>query len=140
MVFQGDVAVPDGAWSSTFTPGFTFTMNDTVRQHDVFIDVRHTTEYPFQDMYIFVTLEGPGGRTTTDTVDLLLADPSGRWSGDGLGFIHADRYHAHVLYRYRNRFPRAGEYTVTLQQAMRRDPLPGVIDVGVSIERSAGDR
>ena len=77
-----------------------------------------------------------GIESITDTVECTLADPSGRWFGKGLGFISSDRFQAHVLYKLRNRFPRKGRYTLMLEQAMRTQKLQGVIDVGVSVERS----
>ena len=67
--------VAEGAWDRTFKPGFEFDIADTINKHDVFIDVRHTGEYPFSDLFLFVDLEGPGGRTVRDTVECLLADP-----------------------------------------------------------------
>lgn len=136
VVYQADVPVPDGAWSRTFTPEFAFDITDTVSRHDVYIDVRHTGDYPFSDLFLFVDLTGPGGRAARDTVECLLADPSGRWLGKGTGFIFSDRIRAKVLYKLHNRFPAPGRYTVKLEQAMRMEPLPAVIDVGVSVERS----
>ncbi len=123
-------------WERGFAPEFTFDVVDTVSKHDLFIDIRHTGDYRFSDLYLFVDLRGPDNRHMRDTVECLLADPTGRWYGKGLGFIFADRYEAHVLYRLGNRFPRAGRYTMRLEQAMRTEELPGVIDVGVSVERS----
>ena len=95
-----------------------------------------TGEYPFSDLFLFVDLEGPRGRALRDTVECLLADPTGRWYGKGLGFIFADRYQAHVLYKLNNRFPASGRYSIKLEQAMRTEVLEGVLDVGVSVERS----
>jgi gliding motility-associated lipoprotein GldH len=138
VVFQSDAPVPDGAWSNALKPAFTFAITDTVNTHDVYIDVRHTTEYAYSNLYLFVDLEGPGGRSKRDTVECLLADPMGRWLGKGTGFIVASRTRdAKVLYKLGNRFPAPGQYTIRLEQAMRDNPLPGIIDVGVSIERSA---
>ena len=136
VVYQGDVQVPNGQWSRSFTPEFVFDIADTVARHDVYIDVRHTGEYPFSDLYLFVDLTGPGGRSMRDTVECLLADPTGQWLGKGTGFIFSDRIQAKVLYKLRNRFPSAGRYTMKLEQAMRAEPLPAIIDVGVSVERS----
>lgn len=137
VVYQSDVPVPGGAWSRTFSPEFAFDIADTVSQHDVYIDVRHTGDYPFSDLFLFVDLTGPGGRTMRDTVECLLADPDGRWLGKGTGFIFSDRIQAKVLYKLHNRFPATGRYTMRLEQAMRMEPLPAVMDVGVSVERSA---
>jgi len=137
VVFQGDAPIPDGAWSNMLKPAFTFSITDTLSKHDVYIDVRHTNDYAYSNLYLFVALEGPGGRSKRDTVECLLADPMGRWLGKGTGFIMASRTRdAKVLYKLGNRFPANGEYTIRLEQAMRDDPLPGIIDVGVSIERS----
>ncbi len=136
-VFQADVPIANGEWDRAFEPSFEITIDDTVSKHDVFIDVRHTGEYPFSDLFLFVDLKGPGGRAMRDTVECLLADPTGRWYGKGLGFIFADRYQAKVLYKMNNRFPAAGNYSITLEQAMRTEKLSGVLDVGVTVERSA---
>lgn len=135
-MYQADTAIPNGAWENTLKPTFSFDITDTLSGHNVFIDVRHTGDYAYSNLYLFVDLEGPGGRTKRDTVECLLADPMGRWLGKGTGFIFASRTRdAKVLYRLGNRFPQAGRYAITLEQAMRDDPLPGIIDVGVSIER-----
>ncbi|HRH69083.1 MAG TPA: gliding motility lipoprotein GldH [Flavobacteriales bacterium] len=137
-VFQADTTVPEGSWDRSFKPEFAFDISDTVSKHDVYIDVRHTGDYPFSDLFLFVDLEGPGGRTARDTVECLLADPSGQWYGKGTGFIFASRTEisAKVLYKLNNRFPASGRYAITLEQAMRTGKLDGVLDVGISVERS----
>ncbi|HEX2616115.1 MAG TPA: gliding motility lipoprotein GldH [Flavobacteriales bacterium] len=137
VLFQADQELPAGRWERTNKPAFSFEVADTLGEHDVFLDVRHTGDYPYSNLYTFVTLTGPDGRTLTDTVECTLADPTGRWYGKGTGFIFSDRFQAHVLYRMHNRFPRSGRYTFTIEQAMRTDTLSGVIDVGVSVERSS---
>lgn len=135
VVFQEDAEVPQGTWSRTWKPQFTFDVQDTVAPRDIYLDIRHTGDYPFSNMYIFATLQGPGG-TYTDTVECTLADPAGRWYGKGTGFIFSDRFQAHVLYKMGNKFPRSGRYVFTLEQAMRTDELKGVIDVGISVEQA----
>jgi gliding motility-associated lipoprotein GldH len=135
-VFQADEPIPEGAWDRSYKPVFEFDITDTVSKHDVFIDVRHTGDYAFSDLFLFVDLNGPGGRSIRDTVECLLAEPSGKWYGKGLGFIFADRYQAHVLYKLGNRFPANGRYSIRLEQAMRTERLQGILDVGVSIELS----
>ncbi len=137
VVFQADAPIPNGTWDNRYTPEFAFDITDTVSKHDVYIDVRHTGDYPYSNLHLFVDLSGPGGRAKRDTVECLLADPTGRWLGKGTGFIFARRTRdAKVLYRLGNRFPASGRYTVRIEQAMRENPLPAVIDVGVSVERS----
>lgn len=136
VLHQESVPVPEGAWHRDLVPEFTFVVTDTVSRHDLYIDIRHTGDYPYSDLFLFVDLSGPDDRHLRDTVECLLADPTGRWYGRGLGFIFADRYEAHVLYKLGNRFPTAGRYSIRLEQAMRTEELPGVMDVGISVERS----
>lgn len=132
--FQENARVPQGAWDRDWKPQFTFEVDDTLAQRNVFLDIRHTGDYPFSNIYLFVNLEGQSGHLFTDTVECTLADPAGRWYGKGTGFIFSDRFQAHVLYKMNNRFPRQGRYVLTLEQAMRTEKLPGLIDVGISIE------
>ncbi len=136
VVFQKDMEVPGGNWARTWKPQFVFNITDTTSQCDIYLDIRHTGDYQFSNIYIFTTLEGPGGHSFTDTVECTLADPTGRWYGKGTGFIFSDRFQAHVLYRMSNRFPRSGRYVFTLEQAMRTEDLDGIIDVGVSVEEA----
>lgn len=136
VVFQQDAPVPDGEWDRAWVPAFAFDISDTLSPHDIYLDIRHTGDYPFSNIYVFATLTGPNGHSLTDTVECTLADATGRWYGTGAGFIHSDRVQAHVLYRTRNTFPVSGRYTIRLEQAMRTEKLEGVIDVGVSIESS----
>lgn len=134
VVFQADAQAPGGAWARAWKPQFAFDISDTVAQRDLYLDIRHTGDYPFSNIYLFTTLEGPAGLVFTDTVECTLADPAGRWYGKGTGFIFSDRFQAHVLYRMNNRFPQAGRYVLTLEQAMRTEQLEGIIDVGISVE------
>jgi gliding motility-associated lipoprotein GldH len=136
VVHQETVSIPGGAWHRDLKPEFSFEITDTVTRHDLYIDIRHTGDYPYSDLFLFVDLYGPEERFLRDTVECMLADPTGRWYGKGLGFIFADRIEAHVLYKLRNRFPAAGRYTIRLEQAMRTEELPGVLDVGISLEHS----
>ncbi|MBS1583582.1 MAG: gliding motility lipoprotein GldH [Bacteroidetes bacterium] len=135
VVFQADQEVPNGSWDRSWKPEFAFDITDTVSPQDVYLDLRHTGDYAYSNIYLFASLQGPDGRAYTDTVECTLADPTGRWFGKGTGFIFSDRFQAHVLYKLHNRFPRSGRYTFTLEQAMRTERLDGIIDVGISVER-----
>jgi gliding motility-associated lipoprotein GldH len=57
---------------------------------------------------------------------------TGKPLGSGLGDIFDHKFKIKSLSNYR--FPKAGEYTFSVEQNMRQDPLLGVISVGVSIE------
>lgn len=127
--------VPNGTWHQAWQPEFNFDVADTLGQYDTYIDIRHTGDYAYSNLLLFVTLKRPNGHAVLDTVEIPLADATGRWFGKGLGFIRSKGAEAHVLYKYNNRFPQTGRYGVVLEQAMRVDPLPDIIDVGISVEK-----
>ena len=83
------------------------------------------------NLYMYVHVKGPGGQHYKDTVNMLLAEPDGRWIGKGTGKLRELR----LLYRKQVVFSEPGEYTFSLEQAMRREKLP-VTDIGLRIEHS----
>ena len=134
VMFQGSADAPEEGWNRAWVPEFDFNVEDTIQAFNTYIDIRHTTFYPYSNLFLFITLTGPDGTFNVDTVECPLAAPDGTWYGKGLGFIHEDRFQSHILYKHNNRFPRTGDYTMKLEQAMRRATLDGVVNVGVSIE------
>ena len=110
------------------------TVDDTVSPFDFYISVRNTTDYRYSNLYIFLHTALPGGRSTVDTLELILADSKGKWYGKGFGHIRDNR----ILIRKDLKFPRKGKYRFGIQQAMRQNDhvLEGIKSIGIRIERS----
>jgi len=134
ILVQMNASAPAEGWPRNWTPSFDFEIADTVETYNTFIDVRHTGDYPYSNLYLFMKLEHEGSVLSVDTVECPLAAPDGKWYGKGLGFIHEERFDAHILYRLNRKFPKPGKYTMTLEQGMRRETLEGILNVGISVE------
>jgi len=65
-------------------------------------------------------------------MECILADANGKWLGNGLGDIWDNK----ILFKQNVKFPKRGLYQFTLNQAMRLDSLPMIMDAGLSIEKS----
>ena len=80
-----------------------------------------------------VAFSGPGGLVGPPLLhQMLLMDPkTGEPRGSGTG----DIYDHQVLALPRQRFARLGNYTLTLEQFMRQDQLPGLMAVGVRVAK-----
>lgn len=126
---------PDG-WSASDVKTFAFDVTDTLTQHEFFIDLRHDQTYPFSNLYLFVDFSFPNGRTRRDTVLCELADERGVWYGTGSGPVVDHR----IGFLTATAFPISGAYEIEVAHAMRRDPLPGVLDVGFRLELSPGQQ
>ncbi len=81
-------------------------------------------------MYLFITTELPNQQVIKDTLECVLADPSGKWLGKGFGNIWSNK----IVYRKNVRFPYTGHYKIILEQAMRDDELKYILDAGVRLE------
>ena len=122
--------IDNSIWTWDDVRNFAFYIEDTDSQHDILIQLRHTTDYPMSNLYIFVEITGPSGQTLRDTINYILAEPSGEWVGKGNSHLRELRY----MYREHTSFPEPGTYSISLEQAMREPRLP-VSDIGVRIEK-----
>jgi gliding motility-associated lipoprotein GldH len=132
VVFEKNVKLPENRWEQKNIVTLEATINDTVNPHNLYINVRNAGGYQFSNLFIFFTTQTPSGKMERDTVELTLADEKGKWLGDGLGDIWDNQ----LPFKYNFRFPEKGVYTFRLEQAMRFDPLPQVMDVGIRIEKA----
>jgi gliding motility-associated lipoprotein GldH len=130
MVYDQYMTTENGMWKWNDVGVFKVEMNDTVSLYNVYLQVRHTVDYPLSNLYMFVLVKGPSGQYLRDTVNMVLAEPDGSWIGRGTGKLRELR----LLYRKQTRFTESGTYTFSLEQAMRKSELP-VTNVGVRIER-----
>ena len=132
-VFEENTDFSDYSWDVQQKPAFTFTIEDTTARYDIYFNVRHASAYGFYNLYMKHTLVGPAGPVGPPLLhQMLLMDPkTGEPKGSGTG----DIYDQQVLALPNQRFAKPGNYTLTLEQYMRLDQLPGLMAVGVRVAR-----
>lgn len=130
-IFEENKKLPDYIWSTDNKISFEVTIEDTVQAHNVYVNVRNASIYPFSNLYLFLTTRYPNGKLSRDTLECILADHTGKWLGDGSGDIWDNQ----ILFKSNVRFPQNGTYTFEFEQAMRMKDLPGIMDVGLRIEK-----
>jgi len=108
----------------TYADSLTFEVNipDTTTVYNLFLEVRHRTDYSFQNLYVNIHTEFPGGRRLSRVVSLELADKAGLWLGDCNGEsctlnipLQTDAY-----------FNQTGAYRWIIEQYMRKAQLAGI--------------
>lgn len=132
MLYEENREINGGVWDMNQKLGFDFEIPDTTTKYNFYFNIRNTDEYPYSNVYVFFHTQFPNGKTGNDTIEFPLADPQGRWYGKGQGDVHDCR----LIFRKGVRFPLAGKYHMDIEQAMRMEKLPGVIDAGIRIERA----
>ena len=126
--------IPGSVWNKDSLVYFQFHAADTLDYHDIYIQLRNQTSYQYSNLWLFIEIEQPGGKVLRDTLEVVLALPSGKWVGEGFGGLKTVK----TLYRSNVFFPVPGEYTISLQQGMRNELLKGIHDIGIRIEKVSG--
>jgi len=113
---------------------FTVTWEPTQSDDPVFMSmyVRHTTDYPFNNLYLFRTIESTKGLEYSDTVNVALADPLGAWRGSGMSNLKMLQI---PIGKGAVRFQDDERYTLKITHGMRDTVLYGIQDVGVQFEQ-----
>lgn len=111
---------------------FTIDVTDSMAYYDIYINLRNTTSYEYQNFYVFMKTQYPDGHTEQDTLGFILCDKTGKWTGDGQGRIKSNKF----LFQPNIRFPFCGRYTFTVTQGMRKDVVEGICDFGLTLEET----
>lgn len=132
IIYTEFVKIPEESWTIDNVLSFSPVITDTASVNNVFITIRTGVEYPFQNIWLFVSTYSPSGRTITDTVEYMLADAKGKRTGRGFGNIKE----ADLIFRKGVYFPEKGTYVINIRHGMRTESLKGVYNVGLRIEKT----
>jgi gliding motility-associated lipoprotein GldH len=128
-VYDDTKSIKDDVWKSGEILRFDVKLEDTVNIHKFYLSLRHSTAYRYANIFLFINTTYPDGTEARDTVECILADPSGKWLCKGISDIRDNQ----VLLRRGLRFPQKGTYIFEFEQAMREPELEGVMDIGLRI-------
>ncbi|PKP53087.1 MAG: hypothetical protein CVT92_05820 [Bacteroidetes bacterium HGW-Bacteroidetes-1] len=132
-VFFDDVAKIDGGgWNRNDKARFEIEVADTAQTYMFFIHVRNDMSYRYSNLYIFMQTRFPNGNITRDTLECILADPTGKWLGKGSGKLRQNL----ILLNASLKFPLNGSYVMDIEQGMRDEVLTGISDIGIRIEKN----
>ncbi|MCB0451963.1 MAG: gliding motility lipoprotein GldH [Aequorivita sp.] len=129
----------DGFWGADEVVEFKLPEMDSLKKYNLFLNIRNTNEYKFNNIFLIVSMNFPHGKTVTDTLEYRMANPDGSWMGQGIGDVKENK----LWYKENVQFFEDGGYTIDIAQAMRNNgdvegvtKLEGITDVGFSIEET----
>ena len=131
-IFEKNMPFDNHEWPSSVKPDIVFEISDTVSLYNIYIVLRHTDAYHFNNIYVRATVKEPGEeKGRSGDYDLQLATNGKGWIGTAMD----DIYDARLLVQPKTRFRKSGIYHITLEQLMREDPLKNVLSAGLRVER-----
>lgn len=135
-LFEKTAVIPGHSWKSGFKPSFTFTIKDTSCPYRVYFILRHDDRYSFKNIYVTISAKGPGQDSALAVpYDIRLATDERGWLGSGMDDIYEHRTLLTPLSADNFYFRKPGDYTFTIEQIMREDPLNHVWNTGIRIEK-----
>jgi len=129
-VFEKNVVIPKNQWSNSLKPDFDFIIKDTTASYNLYIVLRHTDAYHYNNIWLNLGTQSPSDTMRYQKFDLLLGTDAKGWEGTGMDDVYEHRSTLAA------RQPlKAGNYTFTIEQIMREDPLQEVLNVGLRLEK-----
>lgn len=131
-VFENNIDIPDYSWDVKNKLSFDVNIDDTISLHNLYVNVRHASQYPYANLYLFIVIKFPNGKLAKDTLECVFSDQNGKWKGEGMGDIWDNQ----ILWKPNVKFPLKGKYTFEYEQAMRTEQVPFIMDVGLRVEKA----
>lgn len=118
-------------WSKDSLYVFNVPITDTSATYNVYINLRNSGDYPYQNLWLFLSRKSPNKTGLKDSIECYLADQRGKWLGTGLGSIRE----MPILYQQNVKFDQPGTYNYYIVQGMRDSILTGINDIGMRVEK-----
>lgn len=123
----------DKKWNSDSIVSFNFDNIDTTASYDIYLKIRHSVDYKFQNLFLFSNINNE-----KDTIEIFLSQKNGKWNGKGFGDIKE----IDVLISKEVTFENFDEANYSFEQAMRYNDLEKIIEldglfaIGLAIKRN----
>ena len=120
-------------WNSDSIVSFNFDNIDTTASYDIYLKIRHSVDYKFQNLFLFSNTNNE-----KDTIEIFLSQKNGKWNGKGFGDIKE----IDVLISKEVTFENFDEANYSFEQAMRYNDLEKIIEldglfaIGLAIKRN----
>ena len=130
VIFDQYEKIPAKEWLYDQPVAMDVEITDTSSRYHLYVNLRHSNSYAYSNLWVVVHTTFPSGKKLENRVNLPLADKDGSWYGKGSG----DIFNARVLIQPNAVFPEKGTYLFEIEQNMRLNPLPEIMEAGLSVE------
>lgn len=122
-------------WLITEKPQFEFVIDDVNAKYNLYGDIRNSISYPYSRFFFTYYLQDSTGLEVQKNLmsEFLFDAKTGKPFGkSGIGDLYDHRFLLQKNYQFKNK----GKYRVVFEQFMRMDTLPGILAVGLRVEKS----
>ena len=131
-LFEKQHSLPSQQWFYADVPGFTFNITDTTAAYSIYIVLRHSDQYQYNNLWIRLGSKAPKDSIHFQNINLKLATDAKGWDGSAMDDIYEVRK---LISPGPVHFNTAGDYFFSIAQIMRENPLSHIFSVGLRIEK-----
>lgn len=129
--YENKIDFDDKEWNYDELLTYKFEITQPKENYDIYIDFVCTEEYKTNNIWIFLKIISPSGKSQNDIIEFLVTDNMGKWLGEKNSNLIVNKF----LYKNDIKFAEAGNYTVILQQGMREKDTPIAVSTGLSLKK-----
>ena len=135
-IFDKYVEIKNKSWDSEKKIVFKTPSLEKNKKYNYEIKLRHTIEYKYQNLYVFLNLIYKNKQEIKDTIEIILAEKNGKWTGFGVGYIREKKHKINSIIDHENL------KEINIEQAMRYGEqekiefLSDVLAVGIKINEN----
>lgn len=134
IVTEEKIDMPDVHWAQKTQIDFPFEITDAKSTYKLFYQIRYNNDYPYYNLWVNRILLDENGNMISKKLQGMDLFNAGSGEPYGAGFGNFFDYK--ILSDSSQHFPKAGKYTLRIEQSMRIDTLQGVSSVGIEIEKN----
>lgn len=131
-IYEKSYNISEEGWTYDDTLNFELDITDTVGLYTLYLDIQHTTDYSFQNLYTRIYTAFPTGERLQKEVSLELAYKAGAWKGD----CNKKVCHTKIPIQENAFFNMQGKHIITLEQFMRESPITGIRKIAFKVENT----
>lgn len=123
-------------WTYADSLRFDFEIKDTLALYNLLLDVKHATDFSFQNLYTKIHTQFPDGTRLSKPVSLELADKIGTWQGN----CNSKTCTLEIMIQEGAYFNKPGKYAVIVEQFMRENAVKGIQSVTLKVQATGEKR
>lgn len=131
-MYEKSYPIDSSNWTYADRLDFTFDIEDSLSIYNLWLEVEHSVDYDYQNLYTRIHTRFPSGQELTEALSLELADKIGRWYGD----CNSRNCSLKIPIQQGAFFDQLGTYQITVEQFMRKDPINGIRTISFMVEQT----
>jgi len=130
-IFEKHEKIENNTWNRNKVIAFEVPINDIKKDYNVYIAVRHSDVYAYNNLYVGVIIYTPSGDQRSNNYYLELRNEDRSFKGDVLG----DIWDVKMQIMKNASFTKQGIHKFEISNLMQYPNLPDIMEIGLIIEK-----